>query len=364
MSDIIVKCQALPLDKIAVLWQTIETPDVSFFLSWSWVGTWLATLPFLPKVFVFYMKHNPTHPVGICIGQIHTHRGLGFSLRQMYLNQTGVQRLDQSWIEYNDILASPEYLTACRFAWVDYCFASEKVDSLVINTSLYSARQWTSGNTYAIDEEHIQGFSKALQPEYQDLHTLLNSFSKNRKNQLKRAIKFIEHTFGSITLTKYTHAEAISQFPALADLHKQRWGDSEFGSGFDNPVFVDFHTRLMRIEHTEHDIHLLGFSAGDTHLGYLYNIVHNNTVNFYLSGVNYVSADNKCKVGLVMHVLAMQHYAEQGCHTYDFLGGESQYKTSLSDTQYTFNYTHLCHSLVRYQFKRSLYKMRSLLTTP
>jgi CelD/BcsL family acetyltransferase involved in cellulose biosynthesis len=143
--------------------------------------------------------------------------------------------------------------------------------------------------------------------------------------------------------------------PALADmgsLHIEQWQKHDYGSGFTNPQFVDFHRTFMldglpdskqdSANHREVNVHVAKFTAGEIRLGYLYFFTHAQQVYFYLSAINYHSQDNKYKPGLLMHKLAMTHFAEQGYTHYDFLAGDSRYKTSLSNEKY------LLHNLQLY----------------
>lgn len=356
-----VQRQALSLPEIALIWQDLEHESTSFFLSWSWIGTWLMTLSDPVHVFVFYRNDNLQKPIGICIAGEVEMSGFGVGCKQLFLNQSGKQPLDQAWIEYNDILANEHDAQECRSAWIQHCFNHDNMDCVIINTSPIASQHWSDNGLFKIDQEIVLGFAKHLSSDFADLTTLLSSFSKNRRAQIKRAIRFIETQYGDIVISKRTGKDALTHITPLGELHKSRWGESEYGSGFDNPKFVEFHQQLLLLEHPNQDIHLLEFTAGTTNLGYLYNFQYNGKVYFYLSGVNYVSADNKCKVGLVMHALAMQYYAGLNCSIYDFLGGASAYKTSLSDHQYHFYSTHLSRNSMSYQIKRSLHKMQQLL---
>lgn len=365
MTNVIVKCQILSISDIKQIWEDIsqnKSEPCSFFLSWRWIGNWLNTLPELPKVFVFYSDTHETAPVGICLAGVNQFNGLGAQQSQLHLNQSGQRQYDQAWIEYNDIFSLDKFSGECRFAWVDYCFNELKFNSINISTSLCSADAWQQNTQVIIDEEQSQGFGKRLTEDFADYAVLLRSFSKNRRAQIKRAKRFIESEFGVITIEQHDFETAVDCLPHVARLHQQRWGGSEYGSGFSNPTFVQFHTQLLMTPADDSQAHILVFTAGEHCLGYLYNFVMDNKVYFYLSGIHYLSDDNKCKVGLVMHSLAMQFYAQQGCNDYDFLGGESDYKRSLSDYSYTFYSTLMCKSMLNYHVNRSLRKLRSLLT--
>ena len=132
---------------------------------------------------------------------------------------------------------------------------------------------------------------------------------------------------------------------------------SQYGGGFDNPKFVEFHQRLFQEASGQFDIQILEFTTDTIKLGYLYFFIKDRTACFYLSGINYCDSDNKYRVGLVIHVLAMAHFAEHGVHTYDFMGGECAYKASLSTEQYRFYHARFIKNKAFHLLHRSFNKI-------
>ncbi len=68
-----------------------------------------------------------------------------------------------------------------------------------------------------------------------------------------------------------------------------------------------------------------------------WELVRLGGVRAYCSGINYAFQNKKIKPGYSMHFLLMQFYRNKGFQWYDFLGGESQYKKSLSSEIYEFS---------------------------
>ena len=115
-----------------------------------------------------------------------------------------------------------------------------------------------------------------------------------------------------------------------AQLHRQRWPGLK--SGFNNPHFKLFHNELIKRNFNSRCIDVLCLKVNNSPLCYLYNFVYNGYVYFYLSGIAY-EKDNRLKPGLLAHAMAISLYASQGFTTYDFMGGQGQYKASLSNHQ-------------------------------
>ena len=65
-------------------------------------------------------------------------------------------------------------------------------------------------------------------------------------------------------------------------------------------------------------------------IGVFHFLIRRGCAYFYLQGVR-EETDGKLKPGLTAHCLLMQHMLEAGFDSYDFMGGDSQYKRQLAD---------------------------------
>jgi CelD/BcsL family acetyltransferase involved in cellulose biosynthesis len=89
-----------------------------------------------------------------------------------------------------------------------------------------------------------------------------------------------------------------------------------------------FHQRLIAKGHARGVVELLQVRAGSRSLGYLYQFCYRGRVLAYQSA--YPSCDdNRRRLGLVMHCLAVERAGALGHSLYDFLAGEARYKRSL-----------------------------------
>jgi CelD/BcsL family acetyltransferase involved in cellulose biosynthesis len=160
------------------------------------------------------------------------------------------------------------------------------------------------------------------------LKDVLSDLSKNTRYQINRSIKLMGG-IENITLTRANNLQqALQYFDEAGEFHKIRWKNKS--SGFQNPQFINFHKLFISENFSRGSIDILKIINGDNTLGYLYNFIYDNKAYFYLSGIKY-EEDNRLKPGLLSHALAIVKYAQQGCESYDFMGGEGRYKDSFAD---------------------------------
>jgi CelD/BcsL family acetyltransferase involved in cellulose biosynthesis len=302
----------------------------NLFLSPFWLLTWLETLDSLPFLLICQRDRKVI--------------GFGFWGKQtdllgntFYLNQTGEHSSDQVWTEHNNLICQQNEREAVVEAMLQTLFALPKTNKLVIRNTCSDC--WPNSLKLACQTD-------AENSAYVDLtkEDYLTSLSKNSRSAIKRSNKLIQSSLGAITVNKVDVTSEPSIMNELADIHIQRWGDSEFGSGFSNPKFVAFHAQLLKSnallpdpkndEEYEHQAELLKVTAGDTCLGYLYMLKQNQHVLFYLSAISYSSEDNKIKPGMSMHFAAIEYYNKRGFTRYDFLAGAARYKEQMSNAHY------------------------------
>ncbi len=314
------------IEQLARWWLNIEplaSPPV--FLRWGWVSNWIRT--YNPRLTVVIVKHHE-EPVAIglfCARHEVRHRILASD--QMLLNQTGRQAQDQIWVEYNDFLAAPRHRDLAVKYCIDWLLRRRCLTQEIIISMMHKHRADEITKT-GLPYEFI-----ASKPTYQvDLSWIrernedhIQSLSRNTRHQVRRALRLYESTYGAIKINQAgCLEEALSFLSAAGELHKQRWHDS----GFKNPEFLRFHENLVTSSFDKGEVELLHLTAGEYTIAYLYNLTINKNIYFYLSGIKY--EDRRLKPGYVAHCLAIQHYLESGYETYDFMGGENRYKSSLS----------------------------------
>ena len=311
------------LDYVKSLLAQVANSDDSVFLSQFWLLPWLETLSTKPLLIVC---QRDLHIVGFAFWGCQKH-WLG---DRYYLNQTGVHSDDQVWIEQNDIICRSEDRPDVLDAMLVKLSKLKNIAKITAQTCL--SDQWQHARFLAPEITQEANF-------YADLTVsddYLDSLSKNTRAAIRRSNKLIADKFGPITVTIAPQSEHQQILNKIADLHILKWGSSEYGSGFTNPTFVEFHEQLLAIRDTEYSgkAKLLTLAAGDFVLGYLYILISGKQILFYLSAINYADLGNKYKPGLTMHFSAIAHFKALGYDSYDFLAGPARYKAQMSNSSY------------------------------
>jgi CelD/BcsL family acetyltransferase involved in cellulose biosynthesis len=322
--------------QLAEDWQTLQSQaECDFFMSWHWIGNWLAQAP--KNYFVLEARQEGIL-VGLAVLFINKPLKLKcIPISELWLNKTGQPKFDQIWIEYNDFLTLKSDRKEIRKAMLMAITEQQKSwqqfniglsDDEVIAQSAETLNLLQTNIT--ISKGYKVNF-EALQETSSDYSTVP---SKNTLRQIKRSESLLREKgelIFQIAQDKSTKQHYLNEISAL---HIKKWQETEEGSGFSNPNFVEFHKNLLfgafSSEHTE----LCQLSLDGKTLGYLYNFRWQSKTYFYLSALE-TFADNRIKVGLLLHYLMIQVCIERGDTSYDFLCGDARYKNSLSNSSYT-----------------------------
>ena len=295
------------------------------FLNWHWISSYFAELDGRNCYFIAARKNKKL--VGAALLLV-VKRGIK---QYAYLNRFGDPTLDQPWIEYNDFLIQQEDEKAIRLALIEHCVEKLCWHELIVGASVKEALAPYS--LFALNRNTIW-YSHTYQTRLKEFTSgkdYLSSLSRNTRYQINRSIREYEK-YGAIKFNvAQTSDEALAWFEESAPHHIARWEDTDVGSGFTNPSFVSFHRRYIEDAFQHGSIDLIKVTAGNKIISYLYNFKEQETIYFYLSSNVYDKSLVHTKPGLVSHYLAISHYIQQGKTCYDFMGGESQYKRSLSN---------------------------------
>ncbi len=309
-------------------WQKLEEEsDSSFFISWAWIGTWLAELPesFEP---LCLMARKGANLVGLSIWTPCRVRRHGVvNSRQLHLHTTGDPTADRLTIEYNGLLthrrAPQEIATNC----LDYLFAQQKLcDELYLDGV---APFWRDVSTKLAD--HVLERKISVCP-YVDLRMIegesfFDRLGPNTRHQIRRSQKL----YGTIEIQIADDLMAARRiWDELRDLHQDYWHGQEKEGAFDAAIFEPFHQRLISEHFAAGRVQLIRVAGSQGTIGCLYNFVHRGHVYAYQSGFRY-SQDNRLKPGLVSHMEAIEFNRRLGHEAYDFLAGDARYKRSLSN---------------------------------
>ena len=323
----------LPLMNIAELreqWLDLEArANNSFFLSWSWIGTWLSV--YKPRVDVLRITNGSTIVGLALLAKAEKKRFHALNSTALFIHQLGDDEKDQIWIEYNDFLTDAKHSKAVTESGLNYLLSEyTEWDEFVLGaiteteanyfselTGLTCIELWEAP-TYGVNLRELRNTGK----DY------LSFLSKNTRYQIRRSAKGYSQQ-GTVELERAEGVdEALNLFEQIAPLHIRRWGGGSGESGFVNAHFTNFHKSLIRTAWPRKQIDIWKLKAGTQAIGFFYYFIYRNTIYFYLSGL-VKAEDSKLKPGLLGHKLCIEKYITQGCDYYDFMGGDERYKASL-----------------------------------
>jgi len=304
------------------IWRDLEIASPpSFYLTWGWVGNWLACLP---------REHAPPlavleaggAPVSACfLAKRLVVRNRVMPSRGLFLNTTGVGRIDRLWIEYNGLVGQEVSLSELLRV-----LPSTGWDELYLPALREGAFRDVSAtaDTRVIIERKVPSYyvdlAKARAKGY------LALLSSQTRSQVRRA----QRESGKLAIEiARDPTTAIDIYSEMVALHTAQWRAKGDPGAFADPWFDRFHRRLIVERFPHGEIQLLRARNETQTIGCLYNFVYRNRVLQYQSGVG-VFENQHLKPGFVCHAAAIEHALTSGLALYDFLAGDMRYKKSLS----------------------------------
>lgn len=346
----VVRYPVADLERLEALWRDLEgraSPTV--FLSWQWLGHWLAV--YEPQAQVLEVTQGDrVVGLGIVVQTEERRHGV---LRSncLRLHQTGHRQQDQIWIEYNGFLAEQGMEASVAAACLKHlCNDMTQWDEFIVGaidaeearhyaelTGLFAHLRWEAP-CYGVDLDALRRSGQHY----------LDTLTRNTRYQINRSHRLYE-AWGAVELVRPDSAEeAVAIFDSIGPLHLNRWGAGPDQSGYANPDFVRFHRSLIQDQWASGGVDLVSVKAGDDMIASFYNLLYDQKVYFYLGGMK-TEPDNRYKPGLLGHSLCIEDYRHHGFHYYDFMGGDERYKTQLGS---------LHKQLVQVSLQRDRFKLK------
>jgi CelD/BcsL family acetyltransferase involved in cellulose biosynthesis len=322
---------------IAPHWESLwmRSAEPTPFLHPAWVESWLQTFgPTLQPTLLTATSQTADNMLGCCVITRRVEYLHSVPIRRIYLNMAGENSEDDVCIEYNDVVAEPEYkskFVAQLIAHLKQSSFDQMLVNGVCNPDIVNLLQseWDSAAECRLQAAPYINLA-LIREKQSDCEKELSS---NTRAQVRRSRKLLEAEHGALKIERAnTVAEGREFMQELASLHQLRWTTKGEPGAFHSPRFSSFHQRLVERLLPIGEIDLLRVRSGDHTVGILYNYIINRKVFFYQSGFAYTS-DNRIKPGVSTHVEAANYYLNRGLDEYDFLAGDSQYKQSLSNAE-------------------------------
>lgn len=324
--------------RVEPIWRELEQVAPTYFLSWGWIATWLAMLPraCIPELAVV---RDAGRPIAACF--LARRRVLEHHLvprRARFLNTTGVPRFDELCIEHNTIVGVPALETLLARLPHDW-------DELVLPALDRDALPHLPSASWRVRVE------REVAAPYVDLERVRaapGGYLSVLGSQTRAHVRRARRAAGKLAIEHATDlAQAISIYDELVALHTASWRARGQPGAFADPWFDSFHRRLIADRFAANEIELVRVRAGERTIGCLYNFVWRGRVAMYQSGFA-PAASARDKPGFVCHAAAIEAAAAAGHAVYDFLGGNAEYKRSLSTDRGALVWLRIQRPLVRF----------------
>ncbi len=345
--------------------ELLSRADHSFFLSWTWIGTWLSSLPAADRPRLMRSRCDG-RTVGLALLSSRQVTRHGFIRSHgVHLNSTGHSDLDDITIEYNALLIDKAVHDSVQSAMLQHLMTEVSAwDECHLPGMTHVAhqlkvapgtrlRQRTS-TTFQVDLERLgsesQATSNALEEapavgdskeasqgankgnhkdNNKDIEGYLELLGQKPRYHVRRSLRQYA-LLGPLKLeAAQTQAQAHAFMAELQTLHSAYWASKGRSGAFLNSYVVSFHSQLIDAAFARDEVQLLRLSAGDKVISCMYNFVYQGKVYHYQSGINYTLFDGQDSPGLVSHAMAVSFNAAAGHRVYDFMAGDQQYKRSL-----------------------------------
>jgi CelD/BcsL family acetyltransferase involved in cellulose biosynthesis len=335
--DYYVRLQAVPdFARLETRWREMESrADISYFVSWHWIGTWLALIcpPRIARLASVYQNGRR-----VALG-IFTVRRRWFGLGPMHLrlHEVGDKVLDNLTIEYNGLLcergyerealaAVIRYLTRANSRWLTFYLPGLDADSVPFDRIRSPAvdTRMRKRPTHYVD-------LAALRENGNDY--LSTALSSSARAAVRRTARKLEGQFGEVSVTVADTPEAkLAFFHALVQLHQAHWsGEQDEHGAFGDPRILHFHESLI----TDPDIgegdgaQLVRLDAGGQVVGYVYNLVWRGVVYFYQAGIDYPRFGDCGSPGLLLLTRTIERALADGHTRFELMAGDADYKRTL-----------------------------------
>jgi CelD/BcsL family acetyltransferase involved in cellulose biosynthesis len=317
---------------LAVDWRALEaSSEVSFFTSWSWIGSWLASLPSALRPRLLEARQQG-RIVGLALlGQRRSRRHGFVHSRSLHLHSTGEPVHDAIAVEYNGFVVAQPFAAEALAAMLDHLVHEvHDWDEVYLPGLAQPPAGLAAAAAAGYRSEHKPAFLVDLalvRERHGDYPAVL---SQQARYQIRKSEKACAK-LGPIALdAAATTEQALHYLEALKALHQPYWIARGAPGAFASTFANQFHQRLVGTAFERGEIQLLRITLGEQVLGYLYNFVHRGHVFNYQTGIDYSLLEGSVSPGLVCHARAVAHCAALGLEIYDFMAGEQRYKRTMS----------------------------------
>ncbi len=316
--------------ELAGRWRDLEArAEASFFLTWDWIGCWLAQAQPAPLLLLSARQGDTIVALALLAPARLRRHGI-VRPQALMLHQTGDPARDGLFIEYNGILVDRAVAAGATQACIAFLIRhGPRWDELHCAGVTAAFEEYARHSGLAIRyEARDRSWRVDLDAVRRSGRPYLETVSANTRYQVRRAMRLYAARGAVRAEAAGSVDEAMAFFTELAALNRATWRSRSLEGSFAHPFAERFHRALVTQCVPRGTVEIVRIAASDFVIGYVYNFIHRGHVYNYQTGLAY-EADPRLKPGLVSHTLAIERHLGAGAHVYDFMAGDQRYKSNL-----------------------------------
>ena len=145
----------------------------------------------------------------------------------------------------------------------------------------------------------------------------LNGLSSSMRYKIRNERRKLEKSAKVAIKKTCDEAELGSNFQEFIRLHQTRWLSRNMEGAFSSAKFTLFHKNVVSSLMKSGYLDLIFLSVDGKNSAATYNIIYNNKVYFYLSGLD--TNNGKGAFGLILHSYCIEEAIKSRIHEYDFM---------------------------------------------
>lgn len=335
--DFVVSLVPLPTSTpLRAQWTALEQrSNASFFISWTWIGRWLAHLPSdVPRALLRVETSGRLVGLAIVCGRVHRRAGLAGRSRSLHINCAGDAGMDELTIEYNAMLAESGLEKGVLRAVTAHFARLPTWDEIFLDgwnrAELPPEAELARDGLVLVERAMRSCYQVPMNALRASGRPYVDSLPPKVRYKVRRSVRCAAE-IGDLVMDVAAGPEQSGRFlRELGVLHQKAWNRRGEAGSFANSFFSAFHADLVSRVEDAASIQLIRMRVGERAVAYLYNFVHRGRVYNYQSGFDFdVARGAAWRPGVVCHAGAIEMNRAAGLDGYDFLAGEHVYKKEL-----------------------------------
>ncbi len=308
-------------------WRAVEssTPDVAPFAGWDWTELWLEQFAdAVPHEYLVVERDGAPCAAALLTRSVRRYGPL--TVRRMHLGTAGEPE-GSIFVEYNAICSGEADRADVAQAVLAHAHRRGGWDELHLDgfDPVHAAPLLAAERRFAV--VHRESRVLELGTGTADLVDALES--KSARSTVRRSLRGIS-PYTTEWVQDVERAHAV--LDELARLHQQRWLARGEPGAFATARFRDFHRAVITRWLPQGRTVVFAVRNGEEIIAALYGFVVGDTLQYYQGGFQ-VAEHNKVRTGYAAHLLLATEARERGFRYYEYLAGDSRFKSELSTTQ-------------------------------